>query len=83
MKIPKKYQFIIELGRALHIYGITSYKIQSYLTEVANTKGIKGSFMDFPTWINYAFYENKNSYNYIESIPPGQLNLGALSRINK
>lgn len=81
MKIPKKYQFIIELGKALHIYGITSYKIQSYLTEVAKTKGIKGSFMDFPTWINYTFYENKNSYNYIESIPPGQLNLGALSRI--
>ena len=48
----KKYQFIVELGKALHIYGIPSYKIQSYLTEVAKTKGIVGSFMDFPTWIH-------------------------------
>ena len=81
MKIPEKYQFIVELGKALHIYGIPSYKIQSYLTEVAKTKGIKGSFMDSPTWINYVFYEDENSFNYIECIPPGSLNLGAFSSI--
>lgn len=81
MKVPEKYQFIVELGKALHIYGIPSYKIQSYLTEVAKTQGITGSFMDSPTWINYVFYEDENSYNYIECIPPGKLNLGAFSRI--
>lgn len=37
--------------------------------------------MDFPTWINYVFYEDENSYNYIECIPPGTLNLGAFSSI--
>lgn len=81
MKTPKKYQFIIELGKALHIYGIPGYKIQSYLSEVAKKQGIKGTFMDLPTWINYVFYEDEKSYNHIESIPPGTLNLGALSRI--
>lgn len=83
MKIPEKYQFIVELGKALHIYGIPSYKIQTYLTEVAKTQGITGSFMDLPTWINYVFYEDENSYNYIESIPPGNLNLGAFSKIDE
>jgi len=81
MKIPEKYQFIVALGKALHTYGIPSYKIQAYLTEVAEKQGINGSFMDSPTWINYVFYEDENSYNYIECIPPGSLNLGALSRI--
>ncbi|SDW76269.1 Uncharacterized membrane protein YjjP, DUF1212 family [Lutibacter oricola] len=81
MKPPKKYQFIIELGKALHIYGIPSYKIQAYLSQVAKKQGIKGVFMDLPTWINYAFYEDEKSYNYVESIPPGNLNLGALSRV--
>ncbi|WP_111708578.1 threonine/serine exporter family protein [Lutibacter citreus] len=81
MKPPKKYHFIIELGKALHIYGVPSYKIQSYLSEVAEQKGIKGVFMDLPTWINYTFYEDENSYNYVECIPPGNLNLGALSSI--
>lgn len=82
MKTPKQYQFIIQLGRALHIYGVPSYKIQIYLSEVAKTKGIRGSFMDTPTWINYVFYsENEDeSYNHIESIAPGGINLGALSR---
>ncbi len=83
MKVPEKYQFIVELGKALHIYGIPSYKIQTYLTEVAKTKEITGSFMDLPTWVNYVFYEDENSYNYIESIPPGVLNLGAFSRIDE
>ena len=38
--------------------------------------------MDTPTWINYVFYsENEDeSYNHIESVSPGGLNLGALSR---
>jgi uncharacterized membrane protein YjjP (DUF1212 family) len=83
MKIPEKYQFIVELGKALHTYGIPSYKIQSHLTEIAKKQGITGSFMDLPTWINYAFYEDEKSYNYIECIPPGALNLGALSRISE
>ncbi|MGJ8743090.1 threonine/serine ThrE exporter family protein [Polaribacter sp.] len=81
MKVPEKYQFIVALGKALHVYGIPSYKIQTYLTEVAELQGITGSFMDSPTWINYVFYEDENSYNYVECVPPGSLNLGAYSRI--
>ena len=81
MKVPEKYHFIVALGKALHVYGIPSYKIQSYLTEVAKTQGITGSFMDSPTWINYVFYEDESSYNYVECVPPGSLNLGAFSRI--
>lgn len=81
MKVPEKYQFIVALGKALHVYGIPSYKIQSYLTEVAEKQGITGSFMDSPTWINYVFYEDESSYNYVECVLPGSLNLGAYSRI--
>ena len=83
MKIPDKYQFIIELGKALHTYGIPSYKIQTYLTKVSKAQGINGTFMDLPTWINYVFYEDEQTYNYIECIPPGVLNLGALSRVEE
>ncbi len=83
MKVPEKYKFIIELGKALHTYGIPSYKIQTYLTKVSKTQGINGTFMDLPTWINYVFYEDEQTYNYIECIPPGVLNLGALSRVEE
>jgi len=82
MQIPQKYKFIVQLGKALHTYGVPSYKSQMYLTEIADKKGIKGSFMDTPTWINYVFYEeDEQTYNYVECVPPGELNLGALSRI--
>ncbi len=83
MKIPDKYKHIIELGKALHIYGVPSYKIQSYLTKVSKTEGINGVFMDLPTWINYVFYEDDQTYNYIECIPPGILNLGGLSSVDE
>lgn len=82
MQIPEKYKFIVQLGKALHTYGVPSYKSQIYLTEIAEKKGIRASFMDTPTWINYVFYEEEEqTYNYIECVPPGELNLGALSRI--
>lgn len=80
--IPQQYKFIIKLGKALHTYGVQSYKIQSYLKQVAERKGIKGTFMDNPTWINYVFIEeDEQTYNYIETIPPGDINLGGLSQI--
>lgn len=82
MRVPEKYKFIVQLGKALHTYGVPSYKSQIYLSEIAEMKGIKGSFMDTPTWINYAFFEeDDHTYNYVECVPPGELNLGALSRI--
>jgi len=82
MQIPHQYKFLIKLGKALHTYGVPSYKSQRYLSEIANLKGIKGSFMDTPTWINYVFYEeDENSYNYVECVPPGDINLGGLSRV--
>ncbi|WP_282124935.1 threonine/serine ThrE exporter family protein [Marinifilum flexuosum] len=82
MHIPQKYKFIVQLGKALHTYGVPSYKSQVYLNEIAEKKGIKGSFMDTPTWINYVFYEeDDHTYNYVECVPPGELNLGALSKI--
>lgn len=82
MKIPEKYKFIIQLGKALHTYGVPSYKSQIYLSEIAAKKNIKGSFMDTPTWVNYVFYEeDEHTYNYVECVPPGELNLGGLSRI--
>ncbi|MCT4588957.1 MAG: threonine/serine exporter family protein [Carboxylicivirga sp.] len=82
MQIPQQYKFIVQLGKALHTFGVPSYKSQLYLTEIADKKGIKGSFMDTPTWINYVFYEeDEHTYNHVECVPPGELNLGALSSI--
>ncbi len=82
MEKTENYKFIIQLGKALHTYGIPSYRIQAYLTKVARNLGIKGTFMDSPTWINYVFHEEgqEHSYNFIESMPPGTLNLGAYSK---
>lgn len=82
MNIPEEYRFIIQLGRALHKYGIPSYRIQEYLSEVAAEQGIKGDFMDLPTWVNYVFYEDEEqqTYNYIRNSAPGEFDLGALSR---
>ena len=81
MQVPNKYKFIVQLGKALHHYGVPSYKSEMFLTEVAAKKGIKASFMDLPTWINYVFYEDdEQTYNHVQSVKPGELNLGALAK---
>ncbi len=82
MNIPEEYRFIIQLGRALHRYGIPSYRIQEFLKEVATEQKISGDFMDTPTWVNYVFYDEDDysqNYNYIKNMSPGELNLGALA----
>lgn len=82
MNIPEEYRFIIQLGRALHKYGVPSFRIQEYLKEVANEQKIKGDFMDLPTWVNYVFYEedDQQTYNYVRNTDPGSIDLGGLSR---
>lgn len=82
MRVPQKYKFYVQMGKALHRYGVPSYKSEMYLTEIAAKKGIRASFMDSPTWINYVFYdEEEQTYSHVESVKPGELNLGALSKI--
>ncbi|MGQ1788461.1 threonine/serine ThrE exporter family protein [Saccharicrinis sp. GN24d3] len=82
VQTPSKYKFIVQLGKALHQYGVPSYKSEMYLSEIAAKKGIRASFMDLPTSINYVFYEkDEQTYSHAESLRPGELNLGALSKI--
>ncbi len=84
MYIPEKYQFIVFLGKALHKYGVPSYQIQNYLEQIAKKKRIEGSFSDLPTWIHYNFpQENGSSYNFVERVPPGEWNLGALAETDE
>jgi len=80
--IPGKYKFIIRLGKALHKYGVQSYKIERYLQQICEIKNIKGTFIDNPTYVNYVFYEeDNNTYSYLRIVKPGEINLGGLSRI--
>ncbi len=84
MKIPAKYQFIILLGKALHKYGVPSYKIQGYLEQIAGQRKIDAQFSDLPTWIHYVFYEdNGETHSHAERVSPGEWNLGALSDMDR
>ncbi len=78
---PQKYQFIIQLGKALHRYGVHSYRIETFLRQVSKRQNITGTFMDLPTSISYTFYEdnNQNTYSYVKRVEPGVFNLGALA----
>lgn len=82
MKLPKKYNFIIYLGKALHLYGIPSYKIEQYLKEVSIKLKLEANFTDFPTIINFVFYDKDtgDSYYYTEKVSLGELNLGAFTK---
>ncbi len=83
MNIPNKYQFIILIGETLHKYGVPSYKIQSYLEQIAEKRKMNAKFSDLPTWIHYVFYEDKQTFSHVERVLPGEWNLGALSRTDE
>lgn len=48
--------FVIELGTVAHGYGVSSYRLESYLDRVIRALGLRGEFMVTPTYINFIFW---------------------------
>ena len=46
-------QFIIKLGTAVHHYGPSAARLESYLTAVCNTLGYDGVFRSTPSEITF------------------------------
>lgn len=82
MPVPNEYKFIIQLGKTLHQYGAPAHRVENYLQQVAEQQNIHGSFLDYPTWVNFVFYDDDElqSYSYTKAVSPGELDLGSLSK---
>lgn len=81
----QKRHFIITLGKLLHKFGATSYRLENHLKNVSQLLEIPASFVITPTAMTFVLYNNEDQqeYNFIVRVNPGGIDLGALSRTNE
>ncbi|MGS2718720.1 threonine/serine ThrE exporter family protein [Eionea flava] len=82
----QKRRFIIKLGKALHKYGTPAYRLETHLQEVSKFLQVQSNFMVTPTSLTFVMSESddeQQDYSHIVRVKPGELDLGALARIDE
>ena len=82
----QKRRFIIKLGKALHKYGTPAYRLEAHLQEVSRFLKLQSNFMVTPTSLTFVISEvdeDYQEYSHIVRVKPGELDLGALARIDE
>ena len=79
--IKRTRRFIIRLGKTMHEYGTTSYRLESLLIETTYLLGLNGTFLISPTTMNFVFWEDgsEDETNHIARVSPGGTDLNRLS----
>ncbi|WP_394199868.1 threonine/serine exporter ThrE family protein [Shewanella waksmanii] len=74
-------RFIVKLGKMLHKYGSPSFRLESYLIEVANHFGLNSSFISTPTSIIFMLRtsDQEDEYHHAVRMQPGEIDMAALS----
>jgi len=81
-KLRKK--FIIMLGKALHQFGSTAYRLEAHIKKLTTSLGLSGNVLVTPTTLTFIFYlpDEQESINAVR-VSPGKINLGDLSRVDE
>lgn len=84
-QFTQKRHFIITLGKMLHMFGATAYRLENHLKNVADFLEIPASFVITPTALTFVLWhqEDQTDYNFIVRVQPGDIDLGALYRTNQ
>lgn len=74
-------RFIISLGKTMHEYGTSSYRLERLLTETTHLLGLNGTFLITPTSMNFIFWEDdsEGETTHIARVAPGGIDLNRLS----
>ncbi|MGK0273287.1 MAG: uncharacterized membrane protein YjjP (DUF1212 family) [Cocleimonas sp.] len=76
-------QFIIKLGTAVHHYGPSAARLESYLTAVCTALGYDGVFRSTPSEITFAFSKPDQWWQrtHIAVVPVGGYNMSKLAQV--
>ncbi|WP_394176728.1 threonine/serine exporter family protein [Thalassotalea litorea] len=80
----QKRHFIVALGKSLHKFGTSAYRLENHLKNVSQFLDVPGSFIITPTALTFVLYniEDQQEYNYVVRVNPGDIDLSALARTN-
>lgn len=78
-------RFLVKLGKMLHKYGTPSFRLEAYLTEIANYLGVHASFISTPTSLVCVIWSDlhEDEHNHAARLQPGDLDMNALSRTDE
>ena len=74
--------FILRLGRALHIYGLSADALEQALLAMSQRLGLEANFFTTPTAIFAAFGPSERQHTHLIRVFPSDVNLGKLARLD-
>ncbi len=75
-RLDEAEAFTLQLGVALHRYGVPSHRLEAALSQVAQRLGVTGAFFSMPTGLIVAFGDGAEQRTRVERVEPGELDLG-------
>jgi uncharacterized membrane protein YjjP (DUF1212 family) len=78
-------RFIIKLGTAVHVYGPSAARLETYLNRVTEVLGYDGVFRSSPSEITFAFSKRGQwwQHTHIASVPVGGYNMAKLAYVGE
>ncbi len=74
--------FVLRLGRALHIYGLSADALEQSLQAMSERLGLEANFFTTPTSIFAAFGPPERQHTHLIRVYPGDVDLGKLARLD-
>ena len=69
--VDPRIRFLIDLGKALHSYGIPAHRLEDALENAANRLGIRAEFFSGPTSLISSFGEPGDQHTAMSRVQPG------------
>lgn len=80
-------EFVLGLGRALHVYGASAPEVEHAMEQSARSLGLRGEFFATPTSIFAAFHRGASaghdSTTHLMRVEPGSADLGRRVRVDE
>lgn len=81
--VDPRIRFLIELGKALHRYGIPAHRLEMALGNAATSLGIRAEFFFGPTSLISSFGAPGNQHTALSRVEPGSLQLDKLVELDE
>ncbi len=78
-----RIRFLIDLGKALHGYGIPAHRLEDALGNASQRLGIRAEFFSGPTSLISSFGEPGDQHTALSRVEPGSLQLDKLVELNE
>ena len=78
-----RIRFLIDLGKALHSYGIPAHRLEDALANAASRLGIRAEFFSGPTSLISSFGEPGDQHTALSRVDPGLLQLDKLVELDE